>query len=185
MRINTLFPSKVEDGQTKGGIVLLKLERAPGDASITLDASYRDRAGMMGGDSATFELEDRGAAFYDNTGIRKGILLAKYAELVKTWAFEERVSYAHSQGFESWGYPFYEGEVPPLLYEGIHVPYYVDMARLGQWERQSVPLSVSGGYQAVMGQFGDHFEGEMGLIGDPELGQELEILRKLEGRPSG
>ena len=162
MRINTLFPSKVKDGQTKGGIVLLKLERMPGDASITLDASYRDRTGVTDGDSVTFELEDRGAAFYENTGIRKGILLAKYAELVKTWAFEERASYAHSQGFGVEGYP-----------------------PLGQWERQSIPLSVSGGYQAIMGQFGDHFEREMDAIGDPELGQELEILRKLEGRPSG
>jgi len=185
MRINTLFPSKVKDGQTKGGIVLLKLEKTSGDASITLDASYRDRAGRTGGDSVTFELEDRGAGFYENTGIRKGILLAKYAELVKTWAFEERASYAHSQGFGVEGYPFYEDGVPPFLSEGIRMPHHVGSIPLGQWERQSVPLSVSGGYQAMMGQFGDHFEREMDAIGDPELGQELEILRKLEGRPSG
>lgn len=185
MRINTLFPSKAKDGQTKGGIVLLKLERMPGDASITLDTSYRDRAGKMGGDSVTFELEDRGAAFYENTGIQKGILLAKYAELVKTWAFEERASCAHSQGFEVTGYPFYEDGMPTFLSEGIRVPHHVSNALLGQWERQSIPLIVSGGYQAIMGQFGDHFEREMGLIGDPELEQELEILRKLEGRPSG
>lgn len=185
MRINTLFPSKVEDGQTKGGIVLLKLERAPGDASIILDASYRDRSGMMGGDSVTFELEDRGTTFYENTGIRKGILLAKYAELAKTWAFDERASYAYYQGFEFERYPFYEDGVSPFLSEGIRMPHHVGSTPLGQWERQSIPLSVSGGYQAIMGQFGDHFEREMGSIGDPELEQELEILRKLEGRPSG
>ena len=185
MRINTLFPSKVKDGQTKGGIVLLKLEKTSSDASITLDASYRDRAGRTGGDSVTFELEDRGAGFYENTGIRKGILLAKYAELVKTWAFEERASYAHFQGFEFPGYPFYEDGVPPFLSEGIRMPHHVGNVPLGQWERQSIPLSVSGGYQAMMGQFGNHFEMETNAIGDPELEQELEILRKLEGRPSG
>ena len=185
MRINTLFPSKVKDGQTKGGIVLLKLEKASGDASITLDTSYRDRAGRTGGDSVTFELEDRGAVFYENTGIQKGILLAKYAELIKTWAFEERASYAHSQGFEPAGYPFYEDGMPPFLSEGIRIPYHVGNVPLGQWERQSIPLSISGGYQTIMGQFGDHFEREMGSIGDPELERELEILRKLEGQPSG
>ena len=184
MRINTLFPSKAKDGQTKGGIVLLKLERMPGDASITLDASYRDRTGVTDGDSVTFELEDRGAGFYENTGIRKGILLAKYAELVKTWAFEERASYAHSQGSEVAGYPFYEDGMPTFLSEGIRMPHHVGSIPLGQWERQSIPLSVSGGYQAIMGQFGDHFEREMDAIGDSELEQELEILRKLEGRPS-
>lgn len=185
MRINTLFPSKVKDGQTKGGIVLLKLEKTSSDASITLDASYRDRASRTGGDSVTFELEDRGAGFYENTGIRKGILLAKYAELVKTWAFEERASYAHSQGSEVEGYPFYEDGMPPFLSEGIRMPHHVGSIPLGQWERQSIPLSVSGVYQAMMGQFGSHFEREMNAIGDPELEQELEILRKLEGRPSG
>ena len=36
MKVSTLFPSRVEDGQTRGGIILLKLERVSDDALLIL-----------------------------------------------------------------------------------------------------------------------------------------------------
>merc|ERR1712110_891709 len=51
MRVNTLFPSaKDEQGQTKGGVVLLRLlKRSSADAddtSLKLRVSYEDRCGV-------------------------------------------------------------------------------------------------------------------------------------------
>merc|ERR1711998_813615 len=51
MRINTLFPSaKDEQGQTKGGVVLLRLVRknssVAADETLKLRVSYEDRCGI-------------------------------------------------------------------------------------------------------------------------------------------
>jgi len=52
---------------------------------------------------------------------------------------------------------------------------------LGQWERQSMPLTVSDPYPELFGQFLRYFQSESMAIGDRTLVQEEEILRKLEG----
>ena len=50
---------------------------------------------------------------------------------------------------------------------------------ISQWERQSLPLTVSEPYRALFADFYDYFEGEMEAIGDYCLYQELEVLEIL------
>jgi Ca-activated chloride channel family protein len=50
---------------------------------------------------------------------------------------------------------------------------------LGQWERQSLPLVVSGPYGEIFDEFYDYFKEEMRAIDDDTLEQELDILNKL------
>ena len=57
---------------------------------------------------------------------------------------------------------------------GIEVP-----PSLGRWERQSLPLTVSGPYSELFQEFASYFEKEMDAIDDNTLKQELEILDKL------
>jgi Ca-activated chloride channel homolog len=168
MRIDTLFASKSDDsGQVKGGLVLLKLKKtSTGNASIYLKTSYQDRNGRSDGDVQIINLESTNPEYFDNSGIRKGVLLTRYAALMKNWISEERQYGSRS---DSWTPCVGQdsGIVLPLEYPG-------------QWERQSVNLSVSAGYKHLFQKFSGYFAGEMKLIGDYDLGQELDILHKLE-----
>lgn len=50
---------------------------------------------------------------------------------------------------------------------------------LGRWERQSQPLAVNAQAAAALGEFLPYFEGQVEAVGDPSLGQEVEVLKKL------
>jgi len=168
MKVNTLFPSRKEDGETRGGLILLKLKNRGDDSgSIRLSVSYEDRAGKEDSSTAKIYLDDERPEYFDNSGIRKGILLARYADLMKDWIIDER-EHAH------WSRPW-EPMVNPEC--GIVVP----PSPLGDWERQSLPLMVSREYRSLFEEFSDYFADEMDEIGDSTLEQELDILESLIG----
>merc|ERR1712054_232910 len=88
MRINTLFPSaKDEQGQTKGGVVLLRLVRnsssVAADETLKLRVSYEDRCGIP--DFSELNVQPCFPArsisssdpFFENKGVRKAVLLAR------------------------------------------------------------------------------------------------------------
>ena len=112
-------------------------------------------------------MEEKEAEFFQNKGIRKGILLSRYADLLKNWMIDERESL--------------QEEIPirPVVNEenGIVVPN--EEFILGEWERQSIPLQVSEEYQELFSEFRLYFENEMDEVGDNKLHQEVEILNKL------
>lgn len=170
MKVNTLFPSRTENGEVKGGMVLLKLEQTSDNPKLKLKTSYEDRSGEKGGDEQKIEFEDSNEDFFENTGIQKGILLSRYVNLVKNWILEERKN----------------NQTPPLpeptsfREKGILIPPHLP-PQLGQWERQSMPLAVSQEYQKFFAEFKSYFENEIEEIDDNDLKKELEILEKLAG----
>lgn len=168
MRVNTLFPSKVTDGETRGGIVLIELEKLSEDATIGLSTSYENRAGQKDGDAVVVDFGDE-TNHYQNTGIHKGVLLTRYADLMKAWAYDQRSSLAR----DVMPIPAYLDE------DGISVPEHVGNP-LGVWERQSVPLDVSGQYGDAISEFNGYFQEELVKIGDFELLQEVTLMQKLE-----
>ena len=166
MKVNTLFPSKRVDGEVKGGLILLKLKNTGDDTgSIRLKTSYEDRAGDVDGSETKIYLDNQRPEYFDNSGIQKGILLARYADLVQNWLIDER---EHA----SWSRPW-EPRVNPEL--GICVP----PMGLGTWERTSLPLMVSSPYRSLFDDFSEYFSDEMDEIGDDTLDQELDILHDL------
>lgn len=170
MKVNTLFPSKQQEGETKGGLVLLKMHRIGwASGSLTLRASYEDRNGRQ--DSSTTEviLDAESAEFFDNSGIRKGILLARYAALLKNWMIDER---EHAHLSQPWD---------PRVddWAGIDEPPVQPQPSLGEWERQSLSLMVSGPYRELFDAFRLYFYAEMNAIGDDTLQRELDILDTL------
>lgn len=169
MKVNTLFPSSREDGETKGGIVVLKLEKTSEDASLHLKASYENRAGTTDKSVEEIDFTDKSAEYFDNTGIRKGILLSRYASLIKNWISDERSSLEQDK------------PVVPVVNEedGIVVPR---MRPLGQWERQSVELDVSEEYKELFSDFKDYYVSEAEAIGDDDLMKEVEVLDLLIGK---
>jgi Ca-activated chloride channel family protein len=165
MTINTLFPSKSEGGETKGGLVLLKLRRLSGNDRIYLRVTYEDRDGRKDSSESVIAMESTTPEYFDNTGIRKGVLLSRYAALLKNWMLDER---SHVQYSRPW---------TPAVREdtGIIIP----VENVGQWERTSLPLIVSEPYGLLFRQFRSYFESEMRAIGDYSLDQELAILDTL------
>lgn len=173
MKVNTLFPSERTEGETRGGLVLLHMKRISDDNTIKLTASYEDRNNKQDVSSVTLEFEKR-PEFYDNTGVRKGIVLARYANLLKNWLLDERKSVEQQKPTPP------EPIVPPVetyYIEGIPI---IDLEFvLGRWERQSTKLRVSDEYKKLFAEFIPYFEREMSTIGDQSMSKELETLRLL------
>lgn len=168
MKVNTLFPSKTQEGETRGGIVIMKLKKTSDDASLTLKTSYEDRSGRKGGDESQITIL-RDSEYYANNGIRKGIVLARYADLVKNWINDTRKFYQKPtpEPIDCW-VNYERGLLPPE-----------PRPMLGQWERQSVALEVNKHYGTMFGEFKGYFEAEMKVIGDEEMEQEVKIMNKL------
>ena len=168
MKVNTLFPSKTEGGETKGGVVLLKLRKFSGDAELTLSASYEDREGKTEKDSQDIRMGDESAEYFENSGIRKAIVLSRYADLAINWMADEHDAYDKHISVK----PSVTRDIGIICPPGPD--YY-----LGKWERQSVPLSVSSEYRELFADFASYFESEMNAMGDDTMRQELDILDKL------
>ncbi len=170
MKVNTLFPSKTKEGQVKGGMVLIKLrklspEGISAEGMMKLRVSYQDRNGIADSDETDVEIPDTEPDFYQNSGIRKAILLSRYADLLKDWMLDERKAAESGQKV-----------VPTVTLEsGIVIP--ID---LGEWERQSLPLQVAEPYRKLFGVFGTYFEEESLGIGDDNLQQEQVVLERLK-----
>jgi Ca-activated chloride channel family protein len=94
MKVNTLFPSKTsKKGEVKGGIVLVKLKERTEktNGKIELEVSYKDRDGKEYKNTQTINFDkNKNEEFYDNSGIRKAIVLRRYANILKNWILYER-----------------------------------------------------------------------------------------------
>jgi Ca-activated chloride channel family protein len=168
MTINTLFPSKSEGGETRGGIVILKLRKtssSPGE-NVFLRVSYEDRNGQTDGAEEAVNLENWAPEAFENTGIRKAILLSRYAALLKNWMADER---NHIQYHQSWN---------PCVREDTGIVIPVE-SNFSQWERQSLPLTVTDPYRQIFRNFTVYFENEMRAVNDYDLDQEVQILKYL------
>lgn len=150
MRVNTLFPSPTKDGESKGGIILLKLHResdGDGDGKIHLKASYRDADQREEKVETSLIWEEKSIPFYPDKSTRKAILLIHYAEYLRQWL--------STSGKKS-----------------IELPE----EDFGRWEHPSSPLTVSKEYEKIFLQLKDHLQEEMKEIGDGTLEKDLEIL---------
>ncbi len=164
MKVSTLFPSKVEEGEVKGGVVLIKLRRISSDGRIRLKVTYKDQEGKQDGNEAEVETRDGESEFYQGSGIRKAILLSRYGDLIKNWLIDEMRDVEEREKIQP----------PVTLKGGIVVPM-----KLRKWERQSMPLHVSEHYKNLFKLFGAYFNKEMKTVGDETLKQEQAVLEKL------
>jgi Ca-activated chloride channel family protein len=169
MRINTLFAAKSEGGEVRGGLVLLKLQKMSYGSSdkVYLRTTYEDRNGWVDGDESVVYLESQPPEYFPNTGIRKGVLLSRYAALLKNWMMDERQYARYNQPWS------------PRVREdtGICIP----PENVGQWERTSLDLTISQPYRSIFRTFAGYFEDEMYAIGDETLEKELQVLERLAG----
>jgi Ca-activated chloride channel family protein len=169
MFVKTLFPSKTEGGETKGGVILLKLKTTNPQGVIKLSTTYQTRDGQTDGQILDVLIGNRSGEYYENDGIRKAIVLARYVDLMQNWILDERSILELPQPMPM---PVYR-----VNYEdGIKCPPFIEFS---PWEQSSLPLSVSAHYKEMMNKFKTYFQGEMSAVGDQTLNQELEILNRL------
>ena len=180
MKVNTLFPSSSNSsGEAKGGIVLLKLKCNSGNrnvlledgevAVVSLSVSYKDRDGKVYSNSQEVVFGKDAEEYYENTGIRKGIVLTRYVNLMKNWILYERSE--NNREFlimEETG-----------IVDGICEVSEINRV-LGENERMSVKFSVSKEYKKLFEEFYTYMEAEMKAVGDDEMKQELEVLELLK-----
>jgi len=164
--VNTLFPSPTEDGGTRGGVVLVETEPTgdPGDGplpggTVSLTASWRTRAGDTQSTTERVVLPAEGE-HYDSTGVRKAILLQRYGTLLRNWIAHERGRMVVTEASAD-----------------IEAPD--EPRELGQWEQQSVDLTVTPPYDERFAAFREHFASEAAAIGDEDLDRELEIIDRI------
>ena len=169
MKVNTLFPTKTtEEGEVKGGIILLKLrkknEKTVGN--VNLSVSYKDRNGKEFSNSQDVPFGSQ-EEHYDNTGIRKAIVLTRYANVVKNWIMYERT-----------------GEQRFIIIPAIGIldfDYTEDqiVVMLGRNERTSVKLKVSDTYKSAFNTIKQYILNENNELKDDNFKQEIEILHLL------
>lgn len=164
MRVDTLFPSPRSDGEAKGGVVLVQVERT-GDAeteeeaTLNLETTWETRSGDHQSTTETVSFPSGDDEQYDTVAVRKAVLLSRYADLLKNWTVYEREATLVDAN------------------DGIDRPPADD--QFGEWELQSEPLTVSEPYDDRISGFRDHLETEASAIGDETLEQERELLEAI------
>ena len=170
MHVNTLFPSRSnENGEVKGGIILLKLKKKnqTDTGTITLKVSYKDNQNEKHENDQQVEFPNKSDEYYDNTGIRKAIALTRYVNLIKDWIFYERTEKDKFLVTEQTG-----------LIEIDETERQIKKL-LGEHERTSVELTVSEEYQELFSKMKEYLEREKEEVKDDTLQQEIEILNQL------
>ena len=183
MKVNTLFPSSSNsEGEVKGGVILLKVKPVGHDGEIIgttlpegkIMVSYKDRNGEKHTNEQTVEFGSLVKEHYDNTGIRKAIVLTRYVNLMKDWILYERMNNSET---------IINSSKEKLLTTNetgiIDCPYIdVDDVRkvLGENERQSQAINVSEEYVETLVKFKDYMKNEIKEIGDSTMNQEIDIL---------
>ena len=169
MKVNTLFPSKTsETGEVKGGIVLVKLSQITekNNGIIELEVTYKDRNDKDYKNTQSINF-DKKEVFYDNSGIRKAIVLTRYANILKTWILYER------SGDDKFMIRSKKGIID-LFYTVEEVSNI-----LGEHERMSVKLKVSEEYKEILKNIKEYIQKENKEIMDKGLEKEIEILDEL------
>lgn len=155
MHVGTLFPSAKEEGDTRGGVVLARLNRIEGDSDLELVATWTERNGGTHSERVSVTMPEASVSF-EHDGVRKAVALARYARELRSWVRSIHESDSDS-GTDDW----------------------VPREQRGKHERQSVPLSVPEEFVTRFADIQSYLEKEMEVLGDETLQQELDLLEKL------
>ena len=165
MKVNTLFPSLRVDDQTRGGLVLLHLDKVADQADLTLTVSYRDRTGQQHQNRQTVDLPTSDETHFANSGIRKGIVLSRLVNVMQAWL-------QHESSLPEPVIP-----IPFVYYQEKGIPIIIDdEIRLSYWERTSRPLRLTDTYKPIITDLREYLAQELPSVDDDTLLQELNLL---------
>ena len=154
MHVGTLFPSPKQEGETRGGIVLVRVERTDsGVADLELVASWTERGGSEHTERVQVDLPESG---YDHDGVRKGVALTRYARVLQSWASDVHDRADQTTGVDDW------------LLTDQHSDH----------ERESVPLVVSDDHAERIATIRSYLDAEAAAL-NGDFSDEFELLNRL------
>ena len=157
MHVNTLFPSNSTDnGEVKGGIILVKLKKIGKENDLKINLDWNDINDKKSNNSLEVKFKDNN--YYDNTGIRKAIVLSRYANMVKDWIAFDR---DENNRF--------------LIDERTGIIDY-DRRYSSRNERQSAHIRVSSMYRDNFNKLKKYMNNEIKEIDDSTMKQEIEMI---------
>jgi Ca-activated chloride channel family protein len=156
MHVETLFPSAKQDGQARGGVVLVEVDQTERDGALSLEASWTERDGSTHTERLTVDVPAEPETFAHD-GIRKAVALARYASELRAWTQDVHDRASTAGGVDDWLLPDARGE----------------------HERESVPLVVPDEYAERFRTLRTYLDAEMDVLGDETLQQELDLLETL------
>jgi Ca-activated chloride channel family protein len=156
VHVGTLFPSPTEDGEARGGVVLVRVTQTDPDADLDLVASWTERTGRDHVERVSVDVPDAPETFAHD-GVRKAVALARYARELRAWAADVHGRADRATGVDDW-----------LLPE-----------RRGHHEHESVPLVVPDEYAERFATTAAYLAAEREALGDDALDQELDLLDRL------
>lgn len=168
--VKTLFPSPTSEKGVRGGIIIVKLKKTGRERNLQLEVSYEDRQGQK-------HLSKKDIIFNGSepsTGFQKGVLLSRYASLLKAWIIHDRSPQREEKTLKRQPERF---KMEELKRKGIPVPG--PDYQLGKWERQSQPLYVSPEYKKIFHFFSSYLAKKSKGLQDETLKKEVELLEKL------
>ena len=182
--LGTLFPSDTKDERVKGGIILVKLKKGPDSTTNAfLRLSYKDRSGKI--HKIKKKVSFSKCCYYENSAIRKGILLAQYVSLMQNWLIDAR---KECNDYVSSPQPVppirkkpYPPEPPHILKQKAlsYPPDRPEWVYIKSWERRSCPLKVSPGYKKLFSFFFNYFKNEISALNGSDLKKELDTVKFL------
>ena len=187
MKVNTLFPSSSNsDGEVKGGVILMKLNPYMFTSQYTskeaqhtnIVVSYKDKDGNIHTNKQKVSFGNLSEENYDNTGIRKAIVLTRYANVMKDWILYERMNYISNDKknntIEDKEKLLITNETGIIDCPYIEIDDVINL--LGENERQSQAINVSDEFVDTLVRFKGYMKNEIKEIGDNEMNQEVQIL---------
>jgi Ca-activated chloride channel family protein len=174
MHVGTLFPSAKQDGEARGGVILVRLEQTDPNAEVELVASWTERDGGEYTERVSVDVPDEPGT-YAHDGIRKAVALARYARELRTWAADLHDRADAASGVDDWLSP---GADRRPAARGIDDPTLLPDQR-GQHERESVPLVVPDRYAERFDRLRSYLADEMAAVGDETLQREVDLLATL------
>ena len=127
---------------------------------------YKDRNGNEYKNTQIINF-DKNEEFYDNSGIRKAIVLTRYVNILKNWILFERSEDKRFMIEPDKG-------IVDLFYTEEEVTNI-----LGKHERMSVELKISEEYKEILRKMKEYILKENKEIMDDGLKKEIEILDEL------
>lgn len=194
MHVNTLFPSKSnDDGEVKGGVILLKLKLKDKSildeidrydderGKITIKVSYETRDGKKDSSEKSKVFDLTRNEYYGGGGIDKAIALSRYVNVIKDWityerSKDDRFLIKVPIGIIDW-FDADENKEANDAYEEYMLIY-------SQNERKSVTLTLGNEYREIFGKFKEYlnYENEIRLK-DNDINQEVEIIDEILKAP--
>ncbi len=154
LHVGTLFPSAKEDGEARGGVVLVRLAGTAED--LELVASWTERGGGEQTERVRVDPPEEPET-YAHDGVRKAVALSRYARELRAWAGAVHGRAETATGVDDWLLPDQRGE----------------------HERESVPLVVPESHADRLATMRAYLDSEMDAVGDETLQQELALLGTL------